>query len=42
VPAEMPGGVGLQHDLVVNKTRDTDAFVTMMGALDLASRDRGA
>jgi short-subunit dehydrogenase len=39
VPAAMPGGVGLQHDLVVNKTQDTDAFVAMMGALHAASRD---
>ena len=40
VPAAMPGGVGLQHDLVVSKTQDTDAFVAMMGALDVASRDQ--
>jgi short-subunit dehydrogenase len=39
VPATMPGGVGLQHDIVVSKTQDTDAFVTMMGAID-ASHDR--
>jgi short-subunit dehydrogenase len=32
VPAEMPGGFGLQHDVVVMKTADTDAFIAMMGA----------
>ena len=42
VPAEFPGGIGTQHDVVVNKTADTDAFVSMMGALDQAGRgDRG-
>jgi short-subunit dehydrogenase len=38
VPAEFPGGLGTQHDMVVNKTADTDAFVSMMGAFDQASR----
>jgi short-subunit dehydrogenase len=38
VPAEFPGGFGTQHDMVLNKTADTDAFVSMMGALDQSSR----
>ncbi len=38
VPAEFPGGFGTQHEVVVNKTADTDAFVTMMGALDQSTR----
>ena len=38
VPAEFPGGLGTQHAMVVNKTADTDAFVSMMGALDQSSR----
>ena len=38
VPAEFPGGFGTQHDMVVNKTADTDAFVSMMGALEQSSR----
>jgi short-subunit dehydrogenase len=42
VPATMPGGVGLQHDVVVSKTTNTDAFVVMMGSLDLASREETA
>ena len=35
-PAEFPGGVGPQHDMVVNKTDDTDAFVAMMGSMGAA------
>jgi short-subunit dehydrogenase len=38
VPAQFPGGFGTQHDVVVNKTADTDAFVAMMGALDASTR----
>jgi len=38
VPAAFPGGFGTQHDVVVNKTADTDAFVAMMGALDASTR----
>jgi short-subunit dehydrogenase len=38
VPAEFPGGFGTQHEVVVNKTADTDAFVAMMGALDQSTR----
>jgi short-subunit dehydrogenase len=38
VPPEFPGGFGTQHAMVVNKTADTDAFVTMMGALDESTR----
>jgi len=34
VPPEMPGGFGLQHDVVVMKTADTDAFIRMMGAFE--------
>ncbi len=32
-PPEFPGGVGLQHDVVVNKSADPGAFVDLMGAL---------
>jgi short-subunit dehydrogenase len=38
VPAELPGGSGKQHDVVVMKTADATAFVRMMGALDASSR----
>jgi short-subunit dehydrogenase len=37
VPAEFPGG-GKQHDIVVNKTGDVDAFVRMMGSFANSSR----
>jgi short-subunit dehydrogenase len=30
-PAEFPGGLGRQHDMVVGKTRDPDAFLALMG-----------
>jgi short-subunit dehydrogenase len=33
VPPDFPGG-GPQHDIVVGKTADTDAFVRMMGSLN--------
>lgn len=32
VPAAFPGG-GAQHDIVVHKTADTDAFVRLMGSM---------
>ena len=32
-PPEFPGGVGLQHDVVLNKSADPGAFVDLMGAL---------
>jgi short-subunit dehydrogenase len=38
VPVAFPGGMGTQHDVVVSKTADTDAFVAMMGALDASTR----
>jgi short-subunit dehydrogenase len=38
VPAEMPGGFGLQHDIVVNKTADADAFVALMGQVHASAR----
>ena len=37
VPPEFPGG-GKQHDIVVNKTADVDAFVRMMGSFANSSR----
>jgi short-subunit dehydrogenase len=33
VPPELPGGLGAQHDVVVGKTSDVDAFVDLMGQL---------
>jgi short-subunit dehydrogenase len=35
-PPAFPGGVGLQHDIVVNKANDPGAFVAMMGSLGAA------
>jgi short-subunit dehydrogenase len=32
-PAEFPGGMGRQHDMVVGKTSNVDGFVDMMGKL---------
>jgi len=29
----MPGGFGMQHDIVVSKTTNTDAYVSLMGQL---------
>jgi short-subunit dehydrogenase len=33
VPPEFPGGLGRQHDMVVGKTNDVDAFVDLMGQM---------
>lgn len=33
VPPEFPGGLGSQHDMVVGKTGDVDAFVDLMGQM---------
>lgn len=35
-PPTFPGGVGLQHDIVVHKSGDPGAFVAMMGAMGAA------
>jgi short-subunit dehydrogenase len=35
-PPTFPGGIGLQHDIVVNKSSDPGAFVAMMGSLGAA------
>ena len=32
-PPEFPGGAGKQHEMVVGKSKDVDAFVDMMGKL---------
>ena len=32
-PAEMPGGLGKQHDIVVGKTQDPDAFLSMVAEM---------
>jgi short-subunit dehydrogenase len=41
VPAEFPGGTGTQHAVVVNKTADPDAFVRLMGQIDLDTMPEG-
>jgi short-subunit dehydrogenase len=33
VPPEFPGGLGPQHDMVVGKTSDVDAFIDLMGQM---------
>jgi short-subunit dehydrogenase len=33
VPPEFPGGLGAQHDMVVGKTSDVDAFIDLMGQM---------
>ncbi|HEU5302568.1 MAG TPA: SDR family oxidoreductase [Acidimicrobiia bacterium] len=33
VPPEFPGGMGLQHDMVVGKTTNPDAFIDAMGQM---------
>lgn len=33
VPPEFPGGLGKQHDMVVGKTQDPDAFIDAMGQM---------
>ncbi|HEV3449824.1 MAG TPA: SDR family oxidoreductase [Acidimicrobiia bacterium] len=33
VPPEFPGGLGSQHEMVVGKTRDVDAFIDLMGQM---------
>ncbi|HSO95015.1 MAG TPA: SDR family NAD(P)-dependent oxidoreductase [Acidimicrobiia bacterium] len=33
VPPEFPGGLGAQHDMVVGKTTDVDAFIDLMGQM---------
>ena len=35
-PPAFPGGVGLQHDIVVHKSNDPGAFVAMMGSMGAA------
>ena len=36
VPPEFPGGLGSQHNMVVGKTNDVDAFVDLMGQMTQA------
>ena len=35
-PPAFPGGVGMQHDIVVHKSNDPGAFVAMMGSMGAA------
>ncbi len=32
-PPDMPGGFGSQHDIVVGKTQDPDAFLSMVAGM---------
>jgi hypothetical protein len=32
-PPDMPGGVGRYDDVVINKTKDVDAFIDLMGQM---------